>query len=92
MTSLSMGSVNIVVIVESARDFITHTGHALKQFHVASVVAVAAALGRLAAPLTLAALIDPKASSFFYSFTATRYGQSQVRLRFSGRTTATTCL
>jgi hypothetical protein len=87
-----MGSVNLVVIIESARDLVTHSGQALKRFHVASVAAVGAALGRLAAPLTLAALIDSKGSSFFYSFTATRYGQSQVRLQFSGRTTATTCL
>jgi hypothetical protein len=86
-----MESVNLVVIIESARDLITHRGETLNQFHVPSVVAVAAALGRLAAWLTLAALIDLKVSSFFYSFTAIRYDQSQARLRWSGRTTATTC-
>ena len=40
-----MGSVNLVVIIESARDLITHGGKDLNQFHIPSVVAVGAALG-----------------------------------------------
>jgi hypothetical protein len=43
-----MESVNLVVIIESARDLITHRGQTLNRFHVPSVVAVASALGRLA--------------------------------------------
>jgi len=39
-----MGSVNLVVIVEAARSLITSDGE-LKQFHIPSIVAVAAALG-----------------------------------------------
>ena len=44
--ALSMGSVNFIVIVESARDLITHKNNDLNDFHIPSVVAVAAALGR----------------------------------------------
>ena len=39
-----MGSVNLVVIVESARSLITHTSNDLKEFHLPSIIAVAAAL------------------------------------------------
>ena len=41
---VSMGSVNLVVIVESVQSLITSDG-ALKEFHIPSIVAVAAALG-----------------------------------------------
>lgn len=40
----SMGSVNLVVIVESVQSLITSDGD-LKDFHIPSIVAVAAALG-----------------------------------------------
>ncbi|KAH9056951.1 CDF-like metal transporter [Lactarius vividus] len=40
-----MGSVNFIVIIESARDLITHKNQDLNDFHIPSVVAVAAALG-----------------------------------------------
>ncbi|KAA1471452.1 CDF-like metal transporter [Dentipellis sp. KUC8613] len=40
-----MGSVNLVVIVESARDLITHGGNDVNALHVPSLVAVGAALG-----------------------------------------------
>lgn len=39
-----MGSVNLVVIVESVQSLITSNGD-LKQFHIPSIVSVAAALG-----------------------------------------------
>ncbi|KAI0307636.1 CDF-like metal transporter, partial [Multifurca ochricompacta] len=42
---LSMGSVNLVVIIESARDLITHGSKLLNEFHIPSIVAVGAALG-----------------------------------------------
>lgn len=40
-----MGSVNLVVIVESARDLISHGGGETNELHVPSLIAVAAALG-----------------------------------------------
>ena len=40
-----MGSVNLVVIVESARTLISKRGDELTPFHLPSIIAVAAALG-----------------------------------------------
>jgi hypothetical protein len=40
-----MGSVNLVVIVESARSLITTENEDLKQFHIISIIGVAAATG-----------------------------------------------
>ncbi len=40
-----MASVNLVVIVESARSIIDHGGDSLKDFHIPSLIAVGAALG-----------------------------------------------
>jgi len=40
-----MGSVNLVIIVESARSIITHGDSETNTFHIAAVAAVAAALG-----------------------------------------------
>ena len=42
-----MGSVNLVVIVESARTLIDKKGDDLTEFHLPSIIAVAAALGML---------------------------------------------
>ncbi|KAJ3722003.1 CDF-like metal transporter [Lentinula raphanica] len=39
-----MSSVNLVVIVESVRDLITHTNGSVKDFHLPSILAVASAL------------------------------------------------
>lgn len=44
-----MGSVNLVVIVESAQTLITTKSDKLKDFHIPSIVAVAAALGLISA-------------------------------------------
>ena len=41
---LRMGSVNLVVIVESVRSLITKSNDDLKEFHLPSIIAVAAAL------------------------------------------------
>lgn len=41
-----MGSVNLVVIVESVRVIITHGDGSTNKFHLASILAVAAALGK----------------------------------------------
>lgn len=43
--SNSMGAVNLVVIVESVRVILTHSGGDTNEFHLASILAVAAALG-----------------------------------------------
>jgi hypothetical protein len=40
-----MGSVNLVVIVESARTIITKSDDELQKFHLPSIIAVSAALG-----------------------------------------------
>ncbi|TFY71809.1 hypothetical protein EVG20_g1196 [Dentipellis fragilis] len=53
-----MGSVNLVVIVESARNLITHGGSDVNALHVPSLVAVGAALG-IVCPLVVGAFIDP---------------------------------
>ncbi|KAF9072730.1 hypothetical protein BDP27DRAFT_1391263 [Rhodocollybia butyracea] len=39
-----MSSVNLVIIVESIRDLITHSGGIMKSFHLPSIIAVASAL------------------------------------------------
>jgi divalent metal cation (Fe/Co/Zn/Cd) transporter len=41
----SMASVNFIVIIESARDLVTHKNQDLNDFHIPSIVAVGAALG-----------------------------------------------
>lgn len=42
----SMGSVNLVVIVESARSLITKSDNDLQDFHLPSIIAVSSALGQ----------------------------------------------
>jgi len=61
-----MASVNLVVIVESARSIIDHGGDSLKDFHIPSLIAVGAAL---AVKLLL----------FFYCYSI-RGSSSQVRM------------
>jgi hypothetical protein len=46
LTLFRMAAVNLVVIVESLRDIITHKGDDVKVFFLPSVIAVAVALGR----------------------------------------------
>jgi len=46
-----MGSVNLVVIVESARSLVTNESDDLKTFHLPSIVAVGAAFGILFHPV-----------------------------------------
>jgi hypothetical protein len=53
-----MGSVNLVVIVESVRDLVKH-GDKTLTLHIPSIVAVAAALGGLVYLPTLSALLNP---------------------------------
>ncbi len=47
MSELShrMGSVNLIVAIESIRSIISKEGDALSEFHLPSIIAVAAALG-----------------------------------------------
>jgi hypothetical protein len=42
-----MGSVNLLVIVESAQALITKGDSRLKDFHIPSIIAVGAALGKI---------------------------------------------
>jgi hypothetical protein len=88
-----MGSVNFVVIVESAQGLLKHSNKDLK-FHVPSVIAVGAALGGPAylPTVTLSVLINLKESSFFSFSTVIRYVPDRARLRCSGKTTVTICL
>ncbi|KAJ3826036.1 CDF-like metal transporter [Lentinula raphanica] len=44
LSGFLMSSVNLVVIVESVRDLITHTNGSVKDFHLPSILAVASAL------------------------------------------------
>lgn len=41
-----MGAVNLVVIVESVRVILVHEGGGTNKFHLAAILAVAAALGQ----------------------------------------------
>lgn len=40
-----MGGVNVILVVESIQEFVTHTGDDLNEFHLASIIAVAVAFG-----------------------------------------------
>lgn len=78
----SMGSVNLVVIVESVQNLITSNGE-LKEFHIASIAAVAAALGECYFEVHLGpsnrALIGVKFLLFWYCL-ALRKKSSQVHV------------
>jgi hypothetical protein len=87
-----MGSVNFVVIVESAQDLLKRSNKDLNKFHVPSVIAVGAALGGPAYQPSLFVLINSKESSFFSFSTAIRHVLDRARLRCSGKTTVTICL
>jgi hypothetical protein len=77
-----MGSVNLVVIVESGRDLLKHGDNALK-LHIPSIVAVAAALGGPTHLPTLSVLIDQlegvKFVLFLYCYSS-RSRSSQVEV------------
>jgi cellobiose-specific phosphotransferase system component IIC len=60
-----MGSVNLVVIVESAQSLITRKNGDLKEFHLPSILAVAAALG-----------ISLKIGSEYFDVTLTGSGET----------------
>lgn len=52
-----MGSVNLVVVVESVQSIATHNSHdTLKPFHIPSLVSVGAALGTSHIPISQAIL------------------------------------
>jgi hypothetical protein len=77
----SMASVNFIVIIESARDLVTHKNQDLNDFHIPSIVAVGAALGMLPAPLTYCAdrLEGVKFLLFLYCYSL-RTKSSQVEV------------
>lgn len=87
-----MGSVNLVVIVESVQSLIMSQSGDLKQFHIPSIVAVAAALGEFfSSPCGPWLIIIPQGSNLFYFSTASRFEKSRVKSKFCGRITGTTC-
>jgi hypothetical protein len=53
-----MGSVNLVIIVESARAIITHGNGETNKFDIAALAAVAAALGQSISTLALSFIHD----------------------------------
>ena len=77
-----MGSVNLVVIIESARDLLKHGDKSLNDFHIPSIAAVAAALGMLAYSPTLITLINFKGVKFllFLYCYSSRSKSSQVEV------------
>ena len=95
-----MGSVNLVVIVESMRAIIDHGSGELNEFHLPSLIAVGAALGVLSTALLwldsdfrihLHVVIDMQASNLCSSCTASACAQAQVRYMCSGKITEMTC-
>lgn len=46
-----MGGVNVILVVESIQEFVTHTGDDLNKFHLASIVSVAVAFGTYLSPI-----------------------------------------
>lgn len=87
----SMGSVNLVVIVESARSLITSDDE-LQAFHLPSIIAVAAALGQfLWLYLRRSVEHTLKPSNLFSSCIVTPFGRGQVKFKFCGKTIETIC-
>lgn len=86
---LRMGSVNLVVIVESVRSLATKPSNDLKVFHLPSILAVAVALGTFQLVFEVSSLtVQMQASKFFSFSTATRCVTSQVKSKFFGKTIA----
>nr|KIR88281.1 cation diffusion facilitator 1 [Cryptococcus tetragattii IND107] len=66
-----MGGVNVILVVESIQEFVTHTGDDLNKFHLASIVSVAVAFG----------------VKFRYFFIAWPSENLLLKSRFCGKTT-----
>jgi hypothetical protein len=79
-----MASVNLVVIVESVRTIIDKQGNELAPFHLPSIIAVAAALGKSFLTFPLRPFFDRRVAVvklilFLYSYSIrTRSSQVQV--------------
>lgn len=95
----SMGSVNLVVIVESMRAIIDHGSGELNEFHLPSLIAVGAALGMHFTAflwldsdfcIHLHVVIVMQASNLCFSCTASACAQAQVRYMCSGKITEMT--
>lgn len=84
---LRMGSVNLVVIVESARSLIAKPNSDLKEFHLPSILAVAVALGMFSLtcdwdfPIT----VQTQVSKLSSSSTASRFVRNPVKCKYSGK-------
>lgn len=78
-----MGSVNLVVIVESVRSIVAKEGDGLQKFHLPSIIAVSVALG-MSELLKLDLLLNDAGAGvkfllFLYSYSL-RNRSSQVRV------------
>jgi hypothetical protein len=81
-----MGSVNLVVIVESVRSLATKPSDGLKEFHLASILAVAAALGTYHIFYRGYVITSQmQASNLFSSCTATRFVENPVKWQCFGK-------
>ncbi|KAF8825367.1 hypothetical protein HHX47_DHR7000663 [Lentinula edodes] len=79
-----MGAVNLVVMVESVRDLVTHNSNSdTNTFHLPSIIAVAAALGEFDYSTLLVLRC-------YCSSTAFQSGRDPVKYMYYGKTTGTT--
>jgi hypothetical protein len=77
-----MGTVNLIVVIESVRTVISKQGDELREFHLPSIIAVAVALGEPQPPFDQQEshqLPAVKLSLFIYSFSI-RKQSSQVQV------------
>ena len=83
-----MGGVNVILIVLSIQELVTHSGDDLKKFHLPSIIAVAAAFGTsIPCSLPVADQQSPSLASFS---TASLSEGRLPRCRFFGRITGMT--
>ena len=87
-----MGIVNVIVIVESVQSLATTKSDSLKEFHIPSIAAVSAALGRpySCSPGAAADMTQHQVSSFYSSCIVTPCEKSRVKFICSGKTIETT--
>lgn len=87
-----MASVNLVVIVESVRTIATKEGDDLAAFHLPSIIAVAAALGKPDSSLASHPFSIPSQLSSLFSLSIHfPFVKSPAKFKSSGKTTGMTC-
>lgn len=90
-----MGSVSLVVIVESVRSLATKADDTLHEFHLPSIIAVAAALGPSFSFTALSLIENPSQRSIQLSNSscfsiAIPFANDRVKFKSYGKTTAMT--